>query len=85
MSDWQVIILRPARHYLERLPHEERKRILDAFLELQKNPETAPIKPLRGKLEWRLRIGDIRALLMVNRKDKRIVVTRIGPRGDIYK
>lgn len=85
MSEWEVILLKPAKRYLERLPRESRRRILDALQSLQDDPAQARVKPLRGRPEHALRIGDVRALLILDREAKRIVVTRIGPRGDIYK
>ena len=85
MTEWRVILLRPARRYLERLPQSEQHRILDALEELQRDPASASVKPLRGRPEWSLRIGDRRILLRVDREAQLFIVTRIGPRGDIYK
>ncbi len=85
MNEWQVILLKPARRYLERLASEEQRRILDALALLQKDPFQLDMKPLKGREEWRYRIGQYRALMMVDRDQKRLIVTRIGARGDIYK
>ena len=85
MNEWQVILLKPARRYLERLASEEQRRILDALALLQKEPFQLDMKPLKGREEWRYRIGQYRALMMVDRDQKRLIVTRIGARGDIYK
>lgn len=85
MSQWTIVLLRPARRYLERLPVDARCRILDALQQLQDDPARAPVKPLRGRPEWSLRVGGVRVLLMLDRNAQRIVVTRIGPRGDVYR
>jgi mRNA interferase RelE/StbE len=85
VPEWQVILLRPARRYLERLSEADQRRILDALEELRIDPMSAPVKPLRGRPEWSLRIGGWRALLRVDREARLIVVTRLGPRGDVYK
>ncbi|TDA70455.1 MAG: type II toxin-antitoxin system RelE/ParE family toxin [Clostridia bacterium] len=84
MAEWQVILLQPARRYLERLPQKERERILKALQRLQEAPEQAPVKPLKGRPEWSLRVGGRRVLIMVDREQRRFVVTTIGPRGDVY-
>ena len=85
MNNWQVIILKPARRYLERLANEEQRRILDALALLQNDPFQQDMKPLKGRDEWRYRIGQYRALMIVDRDQKRLIITRLGVRGDIYK
>lgn len=85
MSDWQIVIQRPARRYLEKLTLADRERILDDLTILQNNPENLDFKPLKGRFDWRLRVGDYRVLVRVDRENKLFVVTRIGSRGDIYK
>jgi mRNA interferase RelE/StbE len=85
VTEWRVVLLRPARRYLERLPRRERERILDALDKLQQDPTRASVKPLEGRPEWSLRVGGRRVLLRVDRTTRLFVVTEIGPRGDIYK
>ncbi len=82
---WQVIILRRPKRYLQRLPENENKKILEALQNLQADPVQAPVKPLTGRPEWSLRVGDQRILLRMEKEQRRIVVTHIGPRGDVYK
>lgn len=48
-------------------------------------PQRADFKPLKGSEGWRLRVGDYRVLMQVDRKNKLFNVTRIGSRGDVYK
>ncbi len=57
MGVWRARLLRPARNYLERLSPDERNRILDALEQLIKDPETADLRKLQGRAEWRLRVG----------------------------
>jgi mRNA interferase RelE/StbE len=85
MAVWRVLLLRPARSYLERLSPDERNRILDALEQLVKDPKNADLRKLQGRAELRLRVGNKRVLLIPDRLQKLIIVTRIGPRGDIYK
>ena len=84
MAPWRFV-LRPARNYLERLPAAERKRILDALTRLAESPEESSLKKLQGRLEWSLRVGSTRILLIPQEEQRLLVVTRIGPRGDVYK
>ncbi len=85
MSEWRLTILRPARRYLERLTDDEREPIFAALIELQRDPLHGAVKPLRGRPEWSLRVGGYRVLLRVDREQRVLVVTRVGPRGDTYK
>ncbi|GFE70842.1 type II toxin-antitoxin system RelE/ParE family toxin [Chroococcus sp. FPU101] len=85
MSDWQIVIQRLARRYLEKLTLANRERIINDLTILQTNPESLDFKPLKGRSDWRLRVGDYRVLVRVDRENKVFVVTRIGSRGDIYE
>lgn len=82
---WHVVLLRPARRYVERLSREEQERVIDALTELERNPLAAGLKALTGRPEWSLRVGGLRVLLRVDREQRLFVVTLIGPRGDVYK
>lgn len=85
MPNWQFRLLQRAQSYLERLPAHERARIYAALDQLKNDPQNCPLKRLHGRPEWRLRVGDQRVLLQIDRPAKLFIVTRIGPRGDIYK
>ncbi len=85
MTEWRVILLRPARRYLEQLVKADRQRILDPLLRLEQDPFGTSVKPLEGRPEWSLRVGSRQILLRVDRDQRLLVVTRIGPRGDVYK
>ena len=85
MSEWRVILLRPAERYLKRLPRHEQERILRALERLQENPEQARPEPLVGRPEWKLGVGGRCILFIPDREGKLFVVTTIGPRGDVYE
>lgn len=85
MAEWRLVLLRPARNYLERLPPRDRDSILDAPEAFLENPSTAAVKKLKGRREWSLRVGSRRVLLIPDRLNRVFVVTLIGPRGDVYK
>jgi len=46
---------------------------------------TAALRKLTAAPEWRLRIGDWRALLILDTQERTIHVTRILPRGRVYR
>ncbi|SKB14273.1 Genome sequencing data, contig C225 (fragment) [Planktothrix sp. PCC 11201] len=43
------------------------------------------IKPLKGRNDWRLKVGDYRVIFIIDNENKVYFVTKIGLRGDIYK
>jgi len=42
-------------------------------------------KPLKGRNEWRLRVGGWRVLLRIDNDKLLIVAVSVGTRGDVYK
>jgi len=85
LADWRFVLLRPAERYLERLPSSDQQRIVNALESLALAPESSDIKPLKGRSDWCLRVGNYRILFLVDKGNKVFIVTRIGPRGDVYK
>ncbi|VXD24418.1 Genome sequencing data, contig C225 (fragment) [Planktothrix serta PCC 8927] len=43
------------------------------------------IKPLKGRNDWCLRVGDYRVIFIIDNENKVYFVTKIGSRGDVYK
>ncbi len=64
---------------------EDQRRIVEALDTLLTEPETLDIKPLKGRLELRLRVGKYRVLFIENQAAQTYVITVIGSRGDVYK
>lgn len=85
MNNWNLIILKKAEKYLKKLSSNEQKRIIQALKLLIQDKNLVDIKPLKSRLEWRLRVGDLRILYREDQKNKTYVVTKIKSRGDVYK
>jgi len=85
LNDWQYRILKPAERYLKRIQPEKRQRIFDELDKLLVDPTQVDFKKLKGRDGYRLRVGDYRVLIKVQRHERLFIVTNIGPRGDIYK
>ena len=65
-------------------------RISQATLNICRDPitprETKTIKPLAGcPGRWRYRLGDYRIVYWPDKRERRVVLERFGPRGDVYK
>jgi mRNA interferase RelE/StbE len=70
---------------LKKLSSEDQKRIIKGLKLLLKDKSLVDIKPLKGRLEWRLRVGDFRILYKEDQPNKTYVFTKIKARGDVYK
>ncbi len=84
-TSWRVEIHDRFYKKLARLPRPERETILATLNDLQINPFAFDLKPLRGRTDWRLRVGSWRVLLRINLSEKVIIAYELGTRGDIYK
>ena len=85
MADWQYVVLKPARKYLERMQPDDQVRMIEALDTLLTQPGTLDIKSLKGRSELRLRVGKYRVLFIEDREAQTYVITTIGSRGDVYK
>ena len=85
-GSWEVNYERRADKDLGRLDKKLRGRVLDAVDELAKRPdESSNLRRLKGRSEHRLRVGEWRVLLRLERENRSIAVLRIRPRGGAYK
>lgn len=81
---YEIQIDRKALKFINRQPHEQKRRILSAIWKL---PGIGDIKPLRGKNNqglFRLRVGDYRVIYSVDNGKLIVYVVDAGNRGDIY-
>jgi len=84
----RLAIHKRAARYLQSMNARVRAQLLDKLESLGTDPETAPgVKPMQG--EWkeyfRLRHGDWRVIFLRDRAADTVIITHVGPRGDIYK
>ncbi len=75
------MIAPPAAKTLRKLLRNERERILAAIERLP----AGDVRSLKGRPgEWRLRVGDWRALIRLDSDAQVLVVTAVRPRGGAY-
>jgi mRNA interferase RelE/StbE len=83
---WRVQLTRTAQRDLRRLDPQVRRRVESALRVLAEDPRRAgSLRKLTGAPEWRLRIGDWRALVLLDSQTRTVSVTRILPRGRAYR
>ena len=80
---YQIIIKKKAKKFIDKLPVNERKRIVYAIEQL---PNGEDIKKLRGHDNLlRLRVGEYRIIYTVDNGKLIIFVVDVGNRGEIHK
>jgi len=80
---YQIIIKKKAKKFIDKLPVNERKRVVSAIEQL---PNGEDIKKLKGydKL-LRLRVGSYRIIYSVDNGKLIVYVIDVDNRGEIYK
>ena len=79
---YRIIIKKKAKKFIDRLPLNEKKRIV-AVIELLPNGED--IKKLKGHNDLlRLRVGEYRIIYTVDHGELIVMVIDAGNRGEIY-
>ena len=80
---YQIIIKKRAKKFIDRLPLNERKRVVSAIEQL---PNGEDIKKLKGHDDlFRLRVGNYRIIYTVDNGKLIVYVIDIDNRGEIYK
>ncbi len=79
-----INILPSAKKCLRKLSKEAAEVILRKLYSIRENP-LSHIERLKGSHLWKLRIGDYRAIMMVDTGNRIIHIIKIGHRMDIYK
>lgn len=80
---YQIVIKKRAKKFLDKLPMNEKKRVVAA---IEKLPESENVKMLKGYDGiYRLRVGDYRIIYTIDNGELIITVIDAGNRGQIYK
>ena len=74
--NWTLLVTKPARKDLEKLPSRDQLLILDALDALEADPFSGDIKRLQTP-GWRRRVGNYRVFYDLALEERRIVVTAI--------
>lgn len=82
---YSVFIEARADRELGKLPPDVQERLDAAIDLLAENPRPASSIKLSGRESYRLRVGDYRALYLVDDSRQEVTVTRVGHRRNIYR
>ena len=81
---FDIELTQEAKKDLKKFEKRVARVILKKIYSIRKNP-LHYIERLVGLTLWKLRIGDYRAVILLNTKEKKIKVIKIGHRKKIYK
>lgn len=79
---YKIVLDKEAEKFLDKLDSFMSRRIIKKIKELQENPFSKDVKRLKGYNQFRLRIGDYRAIFSIE-KDT-IQILKIGHRKNIH-
>jgi mRNA interferase RelE/StbE len=83
---FDVQLSRSAARYLEHLPRPVQQRVADRLRQLATDPFGSYTKPLEGPGDRRAaRVGDWRIVFTVDQDARRVNVSAIAPRGQVYR
>lgn len=82
---YSVYLKRSAEKELDRLPAKIHDRIVKRLLSLRDNPRPPGMKELQSREGYRIRMGDYRILYWINEKEKRVEITSIAHRKEVYR
>ena len=80
---YQIIIKKKAKKFIDKLPMNERKRVVLAIEQLPNGEDIKKLQGYDGLL--RLRVGDYRIIYTVDNGKIIVYVIDAGNRGEIYK
>lgn len=83
---WQVRTTRLLLKDLARLSKAERASVMEALKKLAEDPGSVDLRKLSGRHdEWRVRVGQLRVLVVMNKEQGIMFAERVMSRGDAYK
>ena len=79
---YRIVIKKRAKKFIDKLPLNEKKRVVSAIEQLPNGEDIKQLKGHAGML--RLRVGDYRIIYTVDNGELIICVIDAGSRGQIY-
>ncbi len=85
LKKYEIAWLKTANKQLEKLPKKDRSNIIAHIDDINNNPEALDFKKLSGfKDLYRLRVGNYRVILTINKIKKMTIISYVGNRKAIY-
>ncbi len=85
MASYSLFVKRSAAKELEAVPLKDRRRIVGRIQALAADSRPPGVQKLSGAEKYRVRQGDYRILYSIDDTERRVVIVKIGQRGDVYR
>lgn len=85
MPPYRVEVQSSAQRDLDRLSGSLFERIAEKLQALTTEPRPAGSQKLTGVKAYRVRVGDYRIIYNVNDDERRVIVTRVRHRREVYR
>ena len=86
MTTSYAVFLKPrAERDLDRLPVAVARRIWQRLVTLGADPRPSAATKLEGSDAYRLRIGDYRAVYLVDDRQRKVEIIRVAHRREVYR
>lgn len=83
---YRVEVVRKAQKQLARVQVQDRERIMEEIDALADDPNPSGSTKLRGYVDsWRVRVGDYRIIYELDEAARKVVVTRVAHRREVYR
>ncbi len=83
--NYRLSIPRSVNKRVEKLPTEVYERIDSAILALADDPRPPGCMKLKGREDWRIRIGDYRVVYGIDDERRVVEILNIAHRREIYR
>jgi mRNA-degrading endonuclease RelE of RelBE toxin-antitoxin system len=84
---YTILLNKKIKKVIEDVEEKDRKRLKLKLQNLSKNPTPPDTKKIRGKYRnlFRIRVGDLRILYIIDHSIKEIIVVKINKRNTVYR
>ncbi len=82
---YRLSIPRSVNKRMERLPVEVYDRVDSAILALADDPRPPGCARLRGREDWRVRVGDYRIVYGIDDERRLVEILNVAHRRDVYR
>ena len=82
---WRIVFARTAERELAKLSSDIQLRLGRAIRSLEEDPVPASAKRLKGRHEFRLRVGDYRVLYLLEHEPRIVTISALGHRREVYR
>jgi mRNA interferase RelE/StbE len=85
VASYKVLIKPSAVKELEAMPLKARRKLVTKIQGLSAEPRPPGSEKLSGQERYRIRQGDYRAIYSIDDREPRVLVVKVGHRGDVYR